>query len=97
MIYEHAHITIDADKRTDFEETFARAKKYLLDANGGKPVELVRSVDNPGLYLRRVGWDSVDDHTVVFASSTNGKLLAEAIGDFFTEPPHVVHFEDTAV
>jgi len=97
MIYEHAHITIDTDKRTDFEETFAWAKKYLLDANGGKTVELVRSIDHPGHYLLRVGWDSVEDHTVVFASSTNGKLLAAAIGDFFTETPYVVHFEETVV
>ncbi|MFD9667188.1 antibiotic biosynthesis monooxygenase family protein [Rhodococcus sp. NPDC059968] len=97
MIYEHAHITIDADKRTEFEDAFARAKKYLLDANGGKTVEIVRSVDDPGLYLLRVGWDSVEDHTEVFATSINGKLLAEAIGGFFTETPSVAHFEDAPV
>nr|WP_271208969.1 antibiotic biosynthesis monooxygenase family protein [Rhodococcus wratislaviensis]GLK33386.1 hypothetical protein GCM10017611_02280 [Rhodococcus wratislaviensis] len=97
MIYEHAYITTDPDRRAEFEDAFARAEKYLLDANGGKTVELVRSVDHPGLYLLRVAWDSVADHTEVFASSTNGKLLAEAIGHFFTDTPQVIHFEDTAV
>ncbi|ABH00958.1 conserved hypothetical protein (plasmid) [Rhodococcus jostii RHA1] len=97
MIYEHAYVTTDADKSAEFEEAFARAKKYLLDANGGKTVELVRSVDHPGLYLLRVGWDSVEAHTEVFASSTNGKLLGEAIGHYFVKIPHVIHFEDTTI
>ncbi|RYH71209.1 MAG: antibiotic biosynthesis monooxygenase [Alcaligenaceae bacterium] len=97
MIYEHAYVTTDADKSTEFEEAFARAKQYLLDANGGKTAELVRSVDHPGLYLLRVGWDSVEDHTEVFASSTNGKLLGEAIGHYFIETPQVIHFEATPV
>ncbi|MDF3307543.1 antibiotic biosynthesis monooxygenase family protein [Rhodococcus sp. T2V] len=97
MIYEHAYVTVDAGNRTEFEDVFTRAKKYLLDANGGKTAEIVRSVDHPGLYLLRVGWDSVEDHTELFASSTNGKNLGEAIGHFFIETPQVIHFEDTAV
>ncbi|RYF53227.1 MAG: antibiotic biosynthesis monooxygenase [Comamonadaceae bacterium] len=97
MIYEHAYITTDPDQRTEFEESFDRARKYLLDANGGKTVEIVRSVDHAGLYLLRVGWDSVEDHTEAFAVSTEGKLLAEAIGHYFTDTPQVVHFEDAPV
>ena len=97
MIYEHAHITIDVDRCAEFEDAFAQAKKYLLDANGGKTVEIVRSVDHPGVYLLRVGWGSVQDHTEDFAASINGKLLAEAIGGFFTVAPYVVHFEEAAV
>ncbi|MDH6287763.1 MULTISPECIES: antibiotic biosynthesis monooxygenase [Rhodococcus] len=97
MIYEHAYVTIDVGKRIEFEDAFTRARKYLLDANGGKTAEIIRSADHPGLYLLRVGWDSVEHHTDVFASSANGKELGEAIGHFFIETPQVIHFEDTAV
>lgn len=97
MIYEHAYVTIDPEQRAEFEEAFAGAKKYLVDANGGETAEIVRSVDHAGVYLLRVGWNSVEDHIEVFSASTNGKLLADAIGGFFTETPQVVHFEDAPV
>jgi heme-degrading monooxygenase HmoA len=93
LIYEHAYLTTDPAKREDFERSFGQAKNYLLSANGGRTVDLVRSADRPGLYLLRVGWESVAQHTEVFASSENGKRLAEAIAHFFLEPPQVVHFE----
>jgi heme-degrading monooxygenase HmoA len=97
MIYEYACVTVDIDESAAFEEAFANAKKYLLDANGGKTAEIVRSVDRPGLYLLRVAWDSVEDHTEHFASSVNGQRLDAAIGHYFVEEPQVIHFEETAV
>jgi heme-degrading monooxygenase HmoA len=97
MVYEYAYITVDVDECAAFEEAFADAKEYLLDANGGKTAEIVRSVDRPGLYLLRVAWDSVEDHTEHFASSVNGQRLDAAIGHYFDEPPQLIHFEDTVV
>ena len=97
MIHEYAYVTVDVDESAAFEEAFADAKKYLLDANGGKTAEIVRSVDRPGLYLLRVAWDSVEDHTQHFASSVNGRQLDAAIAHYFVKEPQVIHFEETAV
>jgi heme-degrading monooxygenase HmoA len=97
MVYEYAYVTVEVDKVAEFEQAFAHAKKYLLDANGGKTAELVRSVDRPGLYLLRVAWDSIEDHIERFAASVNGQQLDAAIGRYFIETPQVIHFEDTAV
>jgi heme-degrading monooxygenase HmoA len=97
MVHEYAYVTVDVDKSAAFEEAFADAKKYLLEANGGKTAEIVRNVDRPGLYLLRVAWDSVEDHTEHFASSVNGQHLDATIGHYFVEAPQVTHFEDTAV
>jgi heme-degrading monooxygenase HmoA len=97
MVYEYAYVTVDVDESAAFEEAFADAKEYLLDANGGKTAEIVRSVDRPGLYLLRVAWDFVEDHTEHFASSVNGQQFDAAIGHYFIEAPQVIHFEETAV
>ena len=97
MIYEHAYVTVAPESTGDFENAFAGAKKYLLDANDGKTAELIRSVDNPGLYLLRVGWDTVKDHTEVFAGSPNAEQFAQAVADFFVTTPQVVHFEAVSI
>jgi heme-degrading monooxygenase HmoA len=97
VIHEYAYVTVDVDKAAEFEEAFADAKKYLLNANGNKTAEIVRSVDRPGLYLLRVAWDSIEDHTEHFASSVNGRHLDAAIGHYFIDTPQVIHFEDAAV
>lgn len=97
MVCEYADVTVDTDEGAAFEQAFANAKKYLLDANGGKTAEIVRSVDRPGLYLLRVAWDSIEDRTEHFASSVNGQRLDAAIGHYFVDTPQVIHFEDAAV
>jgi heme-degrading monooxygenase HmoA len=97
MIYEHAYITVDPASRAEFEDAFTSARHLLLDANGGNTAELIRSVDQPGVYLLRVGWNPASDHTEDFASSANGEQFAAAVAHFFTTPPQVVHFESLAL
>jgi len=92
MIFEHAHVTVAAERQSDFERAFADVKKYLVAANGGKTAELVRSVDTEGLYLMRVGWDSVEQH-LAFGSSPDARTIVDALGGFFVGTPTVVHFE----
>ncbi len=97
MIYEHAYITIDIGDRVAFEHAFSNARNLLLDANGGNTAELIRSVDHPDLYLLRVGWNSVAQHTEDFASSPTGEQFGAAVAHFCTAPPRVVHFESSAL
>lgn len=97
MIYEHAHLTVDSAACAEFESAFLDARQYLLDSNGGKTVELIRSVDQSGVYLLRVGWDSVAEHIEDFPESRNARLLADKIARFFTAAPYVVHFEASTI
>jgi heme-degrading monooxygenase HmoA len=97
MIYEHAYVTVDPGNMGEFEKAFAGARKYLSDANQGKTAELIRSVDRPGVYLLRVGWDTVEQHTDEFSSSSNGALFADAVARYFIETPQVIHFESEAL
>ena len=96
MIFEHAHVTVAVDRQSDFERAFAGVKKHLVAANGGKTAELVRSVDTDGLYLMRVGWDSVEQH-VAFSASPDAQKVVNALAGFFVATPQVAHFEGLGI
>lgn len=97
MIYEHAHLVIAPAAVEDFEKAVSTAREHLLAAPGCREVAVHRSVDRPGTYLLRVGWDRIADHLEVFPTTPQAAALAATIGGFFAEPPLVVHFEDDEV
>ena len=97
MIYEHAHLVIDSAKVTEFESAAPDARKALLDAPGCREVSIFRSVDQPGTYLLRVGWDRIEDHLEVFPTTPQARTLGEAIAGFFAEAPLVIHFDDVEI
>ena len=97
MIYEHAHLTIDPNRAAEFERAVLRGREYLLAAPGCREVSVSRSVDRPGVYLLRVGWNRIEDHLEVFPATPQAASLADAIGGFFIEEPAVVHFDGAEV
>lgn len=94
MIYEHAYLRISTDDQSTFEKAAPEARRILLAADGCREVSISKSVDEPDLYLLRVGWDTIEDHLERFASSEHGDALAELIGGLFADTPVVKHFED---
>ena len=97
MINEHAHLTVAATEVSAFEAALPLAREQLLTAPGCREVSIHRSVDQPGTYLLRVGWDRLEDHLEVFPTTPQARHLAAAIGGYFAGEPLVVHFEATQV
>lgn len=95
MIFEHAHLRIAEQDRATFEKAAPAARDILLAAQGCSDVHISASVDEPGLYLLRVGWDSIEDHLERFPDSDQGAALGALIGGLFAEAPAVTHFHDT--
>ncbi len=93
MIYEHAYLVIDPDRANEFEKAVPAGRDALLAAPGCREVAVSTSVDRPGAYLLRVGWDRIEDHLEVFPTTPQAGQLARAIGGFFIEEPTVVHFD----
>ena len=93
MIYEHAHLKIDPARAAEFEAALPVAIQALSEAPGNKEVAFSRSVDQPGTYLLRAGWDRISDHLEVFPTTPQAATLGAAIAGFFVEPPLVIHFE----
>lgn len=95
MIYEYAHLRIAAAGRVAFESATPEARKILLSAVGCRDVQISKSVDEPGLYLLKVGWDSIEDHLDRFPGSEQGAALDRLIGGLFAADPDVTHFHES--
>lgn len=92
MIYEHAELRINPETEEEFLAEFAAVTHLLLAAQGCHTVELQASVDIPSTYLLRVGWESIEDHTVVFPGTAQAEDLSKILKAHCVEAPHVVHF-----
>ncbi|GAA2345936.1 antibiotic biosynthesis monooxygenase family protein [Streptomyces violaceusniger] len=97
MIYEHARLTIDPADAEKFEQAVPAGREALLSAPGCREVSFLRSVDQPGVYLLKVGWDSITDHLEVFPTTPQAARLADAIASFWTKAPEVIHFNGEEV
>lgn len=97
MVVEHAYITVAEGQGADFEAAFVKAEPILAEAAGCRSTALFRDVERPGRYLLRVRWERLEDHLVVFPTSTAGQEFAAHVAHFFAVTPEVRHFADEPV
>lgn len=91
MIHENAHITIDPARAADFENAVSQCAPLFRAARGCRGMSLERQIEDPGQYVLRVVWDTVEDHMVHFRGSADFQKWRELAGPFFLAPPTVVH------
>lgn len=91
MVYEHAYFAIDPDRIAEFEVAVRTGRDILLTAPGCREATVSRSVDHPGTYLLRVGWDSLEDHLETFPTTPQARMLTETVGPFIVGQPTVIH------
>jgi heme-degrading monooxygenase HmoA len=96
MIVEIAQIAVVPGRETDFEAAFAGAIKFAAASPGFRRHELRRSIENPGRYLLRIEWETLEDHTVRFRGSPAFTQWRAGVGPFFAAPPVVEHFQAVA-
>jgi len=92
MIVEIAQISILPGGEAGFEAAFADAIEFAAASRGYLGHELRRSVENPGRYLLRIEWETLEDHTVHFRGSAAFTEWRARVGPFFAAPPAVEHF-----
>ncbi|CAG9234950.1 Antibiotic biosynthesis monooxygenase [Paraburkholderia tropica] len=93
MVYEMAHITVQAGKNAEFEAGVAQALPLFHRARGCRAVELQRGVEEPNQYVLVVQWDTIEDHMVHFRESADFQEWRRLVGPFFEKPPVVGHTE----
>ncbi|MHB1712351.1 MAG: antibiotic biosynthesis monooxygenase family protein [Acidimicrobiales bacterium] len=93
MILEHAEITIKRGSAGEFEAALAGARAIIAQARGFVFLEWYRGIEFPEKYLLRIGWETLEDHTVGFRQSERFAQYRALIGEFFDSPPQVVHFQ----
>lgn len=92
MIVEIAQLSIVPGGEAGFEAAFADAIKFAAASRGYLGHELRRSIENPGRYLLRIEWQTLEDHTVGFRGSEAFTRWRAGVGPFFASPPVVEHF-----
>ncbi|GGI02212.1 antibiotic biosynthesis monooxygenase family protein [Arthrobacter liuii] len=94
MVFEHAHFTVHEGMGEGFESAYPSVREALLQAPGCQSVALHRSPDRPGVYLLRVRWDTLADHTERFPETEQSRQVLAAIGPFVASSD-LIHFEET--
>lgn len=94
MIFEHALLRVAPADQTLFDERAPQARAILLRTRGCHEVQIHKSVDEPDLYLLRVGWDRIESHLENFPSTPEAAELGGLIGELFSADPVVIHFGD---
>jgi heme-degrading monooxygenase HmoA len=92
-VIEHAEFTITPGEEAAFEAAFARGHALIAKAPGYLWGRLVRQVEQPGVYLLLIGWESLDAHMVDFRGSELFTQWRAEVGGFFAAAPVVVHYE----
>lgn len=96
MIVELAQLTITPGREREFEAAFKDAIKWAADSQGYLAHELRRSLENPGRYVLRIEWATLEDHTIGFRGSPAFTQWRAAVGPFFDSVPVVEHFRAVA-
>jgi heme-degrading monooxygenase HmoA len=91
MILEIATICIHPGQQAAFESAVSQAVPLFLRAKGCLSVQLLGCIEEPSAYRLHVQWETVENHTVDFRSSSDFQLWRDLVGHFFATPPQVIH------
>jgi quinol monooxygenase YgiN len=96
LIIEHATLTIRPDGHEAFLAAFPQVRAHLLASKGCRSADLHPSVDREEVYLLRVTWDTLEDHTEVFPTSDHGRAVLAELQDH-AQALDIIHFEGVPV
>jgi heme-degrading monooxygenase HmoA len=94
MILEIADIRINEENYAKFENAVQIALTNVFpNASGFYGHSFHRCIETPGRYVLQLTWETLEDHTVKFRGSPLFAEWRALVGEFFTQPPHVEHFQ----
>lgn len=93
MIVEYVRYTVPAVDRARFEEAFSKAGTVLDRSPNCLEWDLARCHDDPGSYILRICWDSVDGHLRTFRGSGLFQDFITAIRDFVPAMLETRHYD----
>lgn len=93
MVLEHAILEVVPGQEADFEEAFSMARTIISKSPGFRSLRLSRCIEQPNRYLLLVKWDTLEDHTVRFRTSSAYEDWRELLHHFYDPFPTVEHYE----
>jgi quinol monooxygenase YgiN len=97
MIVEYIRYTIALADVEKFEQDYALAGKSLDASSHCGSYELSRCVEEPGSYILRIEWDSIEGHMQGFRSSPEFRNFFAAIKPYVAQIQEMRHYQLTGV
>lgn len=92
MVLELAIIHIKKGANTDFEKSLKKAQAVICQSDGYLSHEFQKCVEEDNKYILLIKWKSLEAHNVGFRESELFQTWRGLIGSYFSEPPHVQHY-----
>lgn len=97
MVVEYIRYTLPAGEAATFENDYATAAKSLDASPHCLGYELSRCVDEAGVYILRIEWDSAEGHMQGFRNSEAFRSFFLAIKPYVSRIQEMRHYQLTAV
>lgn len=97
MIVEYIRYKISPSDAPRFEQDYAEAGRSLDASAHCLGYELSRCLDEPGSYILRILWDSVEGHLQGFRNSLEFRSFLAAIKPYVAMIEEMRHYAATAV
>jgi heme-degrading monooxygenase HmoA len=93
VIIEYVRYDLPADRRAAFDAAYARLGGILTASPHCLGWELRRSVEEPGRYVVRIEWDSLDGHVRGFRESAPVPVFFGELSAFAEFRQEMAHYE----
>lgn len=95
MVIEYIRYEVAENRRAEFERAYGEASKVLDASRHCLRYEVSRGVEEPGRFVVRIEWDSVEGHERGFRESPEFRTLFRAVRPFFDDIREMNHYEAT--
>ncbi|MBC7983031.1 MAG: antibiotic biosynthesis monooxygenase [Candidatus Obscuribacterales bacterium] len=92
MILEVAVLPVLPERCAEFERVFMQASSIIASMPGYISHELQRCVEKQNQYLLLVKWQTLEDHTIGFRSSSEYQEWKQLLHHFYDPFPVVEHY-----
>lgn len=96
MIVEYIRYDIPSQNAEAFVADYAQAGRSLAASPHCLGYELSRCLDEPGCYILRIEWDSVEGHMQGFRQSSEFRPFFAAINPYVNNILEMRHYEQIA-
>lgn len=93
MILEVAILNVIKGQTADFEIAFGQASVIISSMQGYISHELQKCIENDHQYILLVKWETLEDHTIGFRTSSEYQEWKALLHHFYDPFPTVEHYE----
>jgi quinol monooxygenase YgiN len=97
MVIEYIRYTVPAARTEEFENAYQAARSALDASEHCRAYDLSRGVEEPGNYILRIVWDSLEGHEQGFRSSPEFGPFFKAVKPFLDQIAEMKHYQPTKI